>query len=123
MRVIIAGSRWITDADPVVEAIEASGWRDQITTVIQGGCRGVDRTAKEWAFFNRKECVTVRADWKAHGRSAGPLRNRVMLGRADAVIAVWDGCSRGTADMIRATQEAGVPLYVHRVAARAGVRS
>jgi hypothetical protein len=50
------------------------------------------------------------AQWKKHGRAAGPIRNQRMLdeGKPDLVVAFPGG--RGTADMIRRAERAGVPV-------------
>lgn len=50
------------------------------------------------------------ADWEKHGRAAGPIRNEKMLivGTPDMVLAFPGG--RGTADMIRKAEAAGLPV-------------
>jgi hypothetical protein len=52
------------------------------------------------------------AQWKKHGRAAGPIRNQRMLdkGKPDLVVAFPGG--RGTADMIRRAERAGVPVRI-----------
>lgn len=79
-------------------------------TVIHGGARGADRFAGEWAKDNGISVEAYHADWKKHGKSAGPIRNRKMLeqGRPDVVVAFRGG--RGTADMIRRAEAAGVKV-------------
>jgi len=112
VRVIIAGGRDITDASLIVEAVAASGF--QIASVVSGGASGVDSLGEDWA---RKCCVPVArfpADWKAHGRAAGPKRNREMAENADALIAIWDGASRGTKNMIETAQKLGLKVFVYR---------
>ncbi len=102
MIVIIAGSREITDTVLVLDIIDKivlSGW--EITGVISGCARGVDTCAlmKPWACAVRK----MPADWKPDGRldrSAGYRRNVEMANAADALVAIWDGKSRGTLHMI-----------------------
>lgn len=80
-------------------------------TIIQGGARGVDRAALAFAreYYPMNE-ETYFADWKTHGKAAGAIRNRQMLveGKPDLVVA-FPG-NKGTADMIRRTIKAGVPL-------------
>jgi len=116
MRVIIAGGREVVGekADELVrEAISKSGWAGKITEIIHGAASGVDSAAHRvceglWPI------KPVPADWKAHGRAAGPIRNRQMAGMADALIAVWDGKSRGTRNMIETAASAGLDFYIHR---------
>ena len=47
MKVLICGSRDISDLAVISQAIEQSGMRP--TTIISGGARGVDRLAGEYA--------------------------------------------------------------------------
>ena len=52
------------------------------------------------------------ADWHRHGRAAGPIRNAEMAAEADALIAFWDGQSRGTANMIKIAKDKGLQVAV-----------
>lgn len=113
MRVVIAGSRSITDYSEVKQAILLSGF--VITEVISGDARGVDKLGAAWAKQNKIPVQLMPADWERYGRAAGFRRNRQMAHAGDALIAVWDGSSRGTADMIRQMEKLKKPFYVHRV--------
>jgi hypothetical protein len=112
MRTIIAGSRSITDLSVVREAVASSGFR--VTEVVSGGARGVDRLGERLASMLGVPCRVFPADWDAHGRSAGVIRNREMAEYANALVAVWDGRSRGTANMISQARRMGLKVYVHR---------
>ena len=112
MRTIIAGSRNITDLSVVREAVERSGF--SVTEVVSGGARGVDRLGERLAGILEVPCRVFPADWDAHGRSAGAIRNGEMADYADALVAVWDGRSRGTANMISQARRRGLEVYVHK---------
>lgn len=114
MRVIIAGSR--TFGPRRAEVLEAIDACDQlgtirITEVISGCAQGVDKIGEEWAIDHGIHIRRFPADWDTHGKSAGPIRNREMARHAEAVILIWDGTSRGSADMLRAAGEAGLVVY------------
>ncbi len=90
--------------------------------VIHGGARGADRLAGD--FFGKVAPVeVVEPDWST-GDGAGIVRNGVMLERAQErardlgvalhALALWDGASPGTANMIGRIRRAGVPLTVLR---------
>lgn len=111
MRVIIAGSRTITSYKTVCEAIEASGF--DITCVVSGTARGVDKLGEEWALRHAKSVKKFPAWWERYGKRAGYLRNEEMARNADALIAVWDGKSAGTKHMIDIANNAGLKVYVH----------
>lgn len=112
MRTIIAGSRSITDLSVVRHAVEISGF--SVSEVVSGGARGVDRLGERLAGILGVPCRVFPADWRAHGRSAGVIRNREMAEYAEALVAVWDGRSRGTANMISQAKAKGLKVYVHR---------
>ena len=111
MKVIIAGSRKGFVARNVFEAIEESNF--VITEVVSGCARGVDRDGEYWAKLNNIPVKLFPADWESHGKSAGYLRNLEMAEYADALIAVWDGKSKGTFNMIHQMVLANKPIHVY----------
>ena len=52
------------------------------------------------------------ADWGGLGKRAGYLRNEQMADYADALIAVWDGKSKGTKHMIDSAASKGLIVKV-----------
>lgn len=113
MKTIIAGSRTVTDPMVVEDAIRKSGFH--ITEVVSGGCQGVDLIGEGWASENSLHVHRFPADWSTYGLSAGPRRNATMAEHADALIAVWDGVSRGTKNMIQEARKRGLKVYIHNV--------
>ena len=113
MRVIIAGSRWIRGYRAVCWAVESSGF--DVSQVLSGGAPGVDRLAVRWAREHRIPVRIFYPDWIGLGRRAGPVRNEWMAEEADALIALWDGRSRGTRHMIATARRSGLRLHVARV--------
>lgn len=118
MKTIIAGSRGIEDFDVVAEAVRLSGFA--IREVVSGGARGVDRLGELWAARAELPCKVFPADWNKHGRAAGPIRNREMANYADSLVAVWDGKSRGTRDMIEVMKQRGMRVFVYEPHAEGG---
>lgn len=100
MRVICAGSRTIDDYFVVQYCIEQSGF--EISKMLSGCCRGVDRRAEEWAKLNRIPIDPYPANWDKYGKKAGPIRNGIMADRGDALIAILDKYAenKGTRNMI-----------------------
>lgn len=110
---IVAGTRGASaSARDVAQAIADSGF--SVHEVVSGGASGVDAQGEAWAHARGIPVRVFPALWREHGRSAGPIRNRAMADYADALVAIWDGASRGTADMIRAASECGLPTHVYR---------
>ena len=110
MKVIIAGSRTITDYKALAAAITAAGY--PISCVISGGARGADTLGEKYARNNNIPLKRYIPDWEKHGKSAGFLRNAEMVDNADGLIALWDGVSRGTPHTIRLAKQKGIPVYV-----------
>jgi hypothetical protein len=82
-----------------------------VSRVIEGGAEGADYLANLWALVNNIYCRTERANWKAYGLAAGPIRNKIMASlKPDLVIAFPGG--RGTANMIDVAMENNIPVEV-----------
>lgn len=112
MKVIIAGSRTIEDYDVVKEAVKESGF--EITEVVSGVCKGVDFLGERYAKENHIPIKRFYAVW-SKGKMAGPLRNSQMVEYADALIAVWDGESRGTKDVTEKAKHKGLKVHIKKV--------
>lgn len=116
-RLIIAGSRDITDFHELLTAIAAFGIEpDEVVEVISGCASGVDTLAMEWA---QEFGIPVRrfpADWRNYGVSAGPRRNTAMADyvktKGGLLLVLWDGKSRGTKDMIDKARHAFIPTLI-----------
>lgn len=109
MKTIIAGGRDIHDQGHVDQAVINSGFA--ITEVVCGGATGVDQCGAYWGDNNKVPVKYFNADWGAHGKAAGPIRNRQMAEYADALILVWDGESRGSANMLSEATKRGLKVH------------
>lgn len=100
MRILVCGGRDYSDAAKVFRDLDALHAKRGITLIIEGGATGADRLARDWAISRNVPFVTEHADWKAHGKAAGPIRNALMLSKhaPDGVVAFPGG--RGTLNMI-----------------------
>lgn len=112
MRVIVAGSRKGFVARNVFEAIEESKFT--ITELVSGGAMGVDRDGEYYAKCNNIPIKQFIPNWDKDGKVAGFWRNEDMAVYADALIAVWDGKSKGTAHMIATMKKHNKPIYVYQ---------
>lgn len=111
MKVIIAGSRDIADHWSIIEAVGATDWI--IAEVVSGTARGVDQLGEQWAAKQNIPVKHFPADWDKHGKGAGYIRNAQMADYADALIAIWDGKSKGTLNMINEMAKRNRPIYVY----------
>jgi len=113
VKVIIAGSRNVTDYNLLLQAIAKSGL--EITEVVSGACRGVDAMGERYAAEHKLPCKKFPADWDQYKNAAGPIRNKQMAVYGEALIAIWDGESRGTKNMIDEARGQDLKVYVEFV--------
>jgi hypothetical protein len=111
MRVIIAGSRGIDNYATVCKAVADSGF--DVSEVLSGLADGVDTLAIQYAEERSIPLKPFPANWSEYGRSAGYRRNVQMAQNADALVAIWDGKSRGTKHMIDIAKERGLKVHLH----------
>lgn len=111
MKTIIAGSRTITDYKVLSDVLNTLV-EFPITQVFSGGARGVDSLAIQWAHEKNLPLQIFHADWDTHGKAAGPIRNQLMAAHAEALVALWDGKSRGTANMIEIAKKRRLASFV-----------
>jgi hypothetical protein len=80
--------------------------------IISGGATGVDTQAELYANSVEIPLLVLKPDYKNHGRSAPLVRNLQIVDRADAVIAFWNGTSRGTMFVINYAKKQGKRVMV-----------
>ncbi len=110
MKVLVCGGRKFEDFSAVDTVLEALHKAKSITMIIQGGADGADSLAWDWAYMNNIPCLRVPALWHKHGKSAGFIRNKLMLtlGKPDLVVAMPGGI--GTAMMVDLATKAGIEV-------------
>lgn len=75
MVVIVTGGRYYSDVSKLEGTLSAL----KPDRIVHGGCSGADRLAHYYAREWRIPIDTHVADWKKHGKAAGPIRNRRMI--------------------------------------------
>jgi hypothetical protein len=128
MKVIIAGSRSITDFETIKKAIGCCPF--SISEVVSGGAKGVDVLGEKYAEGEKIPIKVFKAlwdkldapgafiktnSWGKYNVKAGLDRNKQMGDYADALIAVWDGHSTGTNHMINYMHKLGKEVFVYDI--------
>jgi len=88
-------------------------YAEEVTEVVSGTARGVDQGGELWASVQGRPVKRFPADWDTYGKSAGHRRNAEMAKYADALVAIWDGKSRGTANMISEARKRGLVVFIY----------
>lgn len=115
-RVIIAGCRDFNDYELLKEKCDyfLQDKKKEDVVIISGHASGADALGERYAQERGFLLETFPADWKAHGRAAGPIRNARMASAANSLIAFWDGKSRGTKNMIETAKNHNLKVVVVR---------
>lgn len=112
MKTIIAGGREFLDYNKLVETM--ANLKFPVSIVVSGKARGADSLGEKWAKENGKPLEIYPAKWDLYGKRAGYVRNQKMADVAEALVAFWDGRSRGTQHMINIAKEKGLKVHVER---------
>lgn len=122
-KVIIAGGRDFNDYNLLKDKVNKILKEKRLThnIVIVSGCaRGADTLALRYASENVLNVEEYPADWEKYGKKAGYLRNAQMAEVSDALIAFWDGESKGTKHMIDLATEKGLDIRVIKYNTKCG---
>ena len=114
-RVIIAGGRYFNNYQLLKERCDfylQSKKRSHNVIIVSGHASGADSLGEQYANEEGFDTQLFPADWNKHGKAAGPIRNAEMAEVADALIAFWDGKSRGTANMIQLAKDKGLKVAI-----------
>jgi len=115
----MCGSRGWKDPDPIhmvfAQLMGESVRKGEELVLIHGDAKGADRMAASIAPQFNARVIAVPADWDAHGKAAGPIRNQKMIDDHDPDV-IWafrsTGKSNGTDDMVRRGERAGIQTHV-----------
>lgn len=112
MKTIIAGGRDFNNytllREKCDEIIDSN-----LTEIVSGRAKGADTLGEQYAKERGYSVKLFPADWKTHGRKAGPIRNKQMADYGEMLIAFWDGKSKGTQHMINLAEKKGLMVEVY----------
>lgn len=111
-RLLVCGGRDLEDQDLVDQALTlfTSAWVRPFV-VVHGDAPGADACADAWATAQGDLVVEPHpANWKEHGRSAGPIRNEAMARLGANVCLAFPG-GKGTEDMKARALKHGIDVW------------
>lgn len=113
MKIAVVGSREFKDENLVYHIMH--DYFDKEYILISGGARGVDSWAENYYKTNYKhpKCNIFKPEWDKYGKSAGFIRNKLIIDEADMVLAFWSNQSRGTKHSIDLAIKAGKPINIY----------
>lgn len=112
MKLIIAGGRDLhISNDELFEILDNLGLLYKITEIVSGCATGIDSNAIAFAKQYKLKLKRFPADWSKFGNSAGHRRNLAMAEYADTLLLIWDGKSKGSANMRARMKGKGKPVF------------
>ena len=117
-RVIIAGSRGFDDyavLQTVCDNFLSPQKQTRNIVIVSGTAKGADALGEKYARERGYAVERFPADWQQYGKTAGPVRNRLMADNADALISFWDGHSTGTQNMIMEAKKKGMVVRIYNM--------
>ena len=111
LKLAVVGSRHFHDYEYVKSILD---WYE-IKQIISGGAKGADSLAKRYATEHGLDYKEFPAEWDKHGRSAGPIRNKLIVAAADEIVAFRAPASRGTASTIKIAEEQGKIVHIYEI--------
>ena len=114
MRIAVVGNRKFQDFNLLKTTLEdyiVENCFDDVT-IVSGGSLGADKLAEKYAIENQYNLVIFQPDWRQYGRSAGIIRNKLIVDNSDIVFAFWNEDSRGTRSTIKFAKKAKKPYQI-----------
>lgn len=110
-RILVTGGRDYADQAMLFGALDMQAEQSHVYTIIQGGAEGADRLARLWCHSRMVQYENFPADWRKHGKAAGPIRNQQMIDEGNPTMVFAFPGGRGTADMVRRAKAAGIAVH------------
>ena len=85
---------------------------EECTEIISGGAIGVDKCAADYAKSKNILLTEILPEYQIYGKGAPLIRNKVIVEKADMIIAFWDEKSNGTKFVIDYANKLGKPCKV-----------
>lgn len=111
-KVIVAGGRDFNDYNLLKNKLDYLLSNKKDIEIVCGEAKGADSLGKRYAIENNHNIKSFPADWNTYNKSAGYIRNKQMAEYSDALIAFWDGKSKGTNHMINLAKEKGLKVKI-----------
>lgn len=112
MELAVVGSRTFNNYELLKEKLDKIHEKRKITAIVSGGAKGADTLAEKWADEYKIPKIIFVPDWNKYGKKAGFLRNEKIIQNSEAVVAFWDGESKGTLHSINLSKKYGKPCLV-----------
>lgn len=109
--VLVCGGRNYQDLTRVYDVLDDLHSRNRFSHLLEGGATGADRLAGQWAEARKIPLLVCPANWGAHGRAAGFIRNRAMADLCPDLVVAFPG-GTGTRNMVAIAKQRNLKIEV-----------
>ena len=113
-RVIIAGGRDFNDFRLLCKVCMHMLQNKTNVEIVSGTANGADKLGEKFADYMGYKIKQFSPNWDEFGNAAGHIRNREMAEYGDALIAFYDGKSKGTKNMIEEAEKRNLKLKIQK---------
>lgn len=116
LKIGVVGSRSFNDYKLLKDTLDK--YKGKMWLLVSGGAKGADSLGEKWANENHIKTLIHRPDWDRYGKSAGFVRNELIVDDSDLIISFWDGLSRGSENSINLAKKKGkevIIIYYNKV--------
>lgn len=113
----VIGSRGYNNYEEFKERIEylTSNIQDRIIWV-SGGCKsGGDALISRYCKESSSDLIEHLPDWDKYGKSAGFIRNKLIIDDVEYLIAFWNQKSKGTKNSLDLAEKKGIKIKIVKV--------
>lgn len=110
MRLAVVGSRTFSDTKLAHKILDE--YKSLISQIVSGGAAGADTIGEKWAKSNNISTNIIYPEWDKYGKRAGYIRNMLIVDASDAILAFWDGKSKGTKHTIDYAMKLGKAVRI-----------
>lgn len=107
------GGRDFADIDFVYDTLDFASGYYNVHKILIGDAKGADYMVTQWCISAMMPHEVFRADWKTHGKAAGPIRNQVMLDEHPEYLLAFPG-GVGTMDCVKRAEKMWIVVIDHR---------
>lgn len=109
MKLAVVGSQSFDDYEYLKKMLQYH----PCTMIVSGGAKGADTLAVKYAAENNIPKKEFLPNWNLDGKSAGAIRNKLIVDLCDELVAFWNKKSPGTRISIRFAEDANKPVYIY----------
>lgn len=110
MKALIFGSRGVKPTDGLLARLLSN---IQVSAIIEGG--GIEKYIRRHARIHNIRVFSVDLERDKYGVEAESIRDDILVNESDMGVAIWDGSSQGTLNLINKMKRSGKRMIIYEI--------